>query len=241
MLRTFLLFCVIIVLGLAFAFSMFDRNDSRNNHAEAAQLHMSMAGRQSDDMSDSFTALSPTTETTEGSIALTDDAISRAVALVATLEEANADVPTTEHQQAVADLKSKWMPRYQQAIADYDKMLYRIDIAYNATTEYLHIQKQLTAEINNPSLRAQQNDLDIIELRQFYAWESSVDRARATATEMKNAIEDMHRVILKEELRASFLNEHIYHIPDSLQDLHRDLNDFRDLSQAIAATFGPTS
>ena len=141
---------------------------------------------------------------------------------------------------AAESLKEEWEPRYKSARAEYNKLNEQVEASKNTAEEYFTVQKGLTDQIQDPSLKAQYQASDQMEKAVFTKWAEQADRTVLKAYEIMQDLEDMDVIIAKTNLSAHFatLNLSTQTLPTSMLALHEELDHFRQASQEINATFG---
>lgn len=142
---------------------------------------------------------------------------------------------------AAADsLRKEWEPRYKSARAEYNKLNEQVEASKNTAEEYFTVQRGLTDQLHEPSVKAQYRASDQLEREVFRKWAEQADKTVLVAYEIMLDLEDMDVIIAKTNLSAHFatLNLSTQALPTSMLALHEELDHFRQASQEINATFG---
>ena len=142
---------------------------------------------------------------------------------------------------AAADsLREEWEPRYKSARAEYNKLNEQVEASKETAGEYFNVQRGLTDQIQDPSVKAQYRASDQLEREVFRKWAEQADKTVLKAYEIMQDLEDMDVIIAKTNLSAHFatLNLSTQTLPTSMLALHEELDHFRQASQEINATFG---
>ena len=143
----------------------------------------------------------------------------------------------SSYQTDLNDLYERWSPAYQQAIYDLVKFEERFQAAVSLTGAYLEEQSELTATINDPGARTEQEKYDRDERDAVSRWVSNGGAIMSEMAMIKSDLEDMNVIITKQQLRVGFLSENaaLYQIPESARQLHNLLDSFRNESDSLAS------
>ena len=142
--------------------------------------------------------------------------------------------------EAANSLKDEWEPRYKAARFEYNKLNEQVEFSKRTAEEYFGVQKGLTDQIQDATLKAQYRESDLLEREVFDRWTEQADKTVLKAYEIMQDLEDMDVIIAKTNLSAHFatLNLSTQTLPTSMLALHEELDHFRQASQEINATFG---
>lgn len=226
-----------------------------NQDATRLASSTNLASEQAQDVSDSFFDLSgqssvvrsendseePENATGENGtsepvvIGTSDPAVSEALARLSRLSDAE-ERSESEYILAVNELQSEWRPRYNRAIADYEKLAYRIDYVKEAASDYFQLQKDLTERIRDPQLRSEVALRDANEKHQFDVWERGSNEMLGKVSTIVDDIEDMNVIIDKLTLAANFaiIFDNFGSLSTSIVQLHDEIALFKARSDSIA-------
>ena len=140
-----------------------------------------------------------------------------------------AQASDTVYVQRLGDLKGRWEPRYTAAIEDIERLEHRFSTAADRLEEYFAKQSELTQEINDSNLRAQLQQRDNEERAAYGRWMANGTTLLAEVQAMRQDLDDMNTVILKQELTVNMLSEYgaMREIPASVKALYESLGVFR--------------
>ncbi len=149
---------------------------------------------------------------------------------------AQAQASDTVYVQRLEDLKGRWEPRYTAAIEDIERLEHRFSTATDRLEEYFTKQSELTQDINDPNLRTQLQQRDSEERAAYGRWMARGTTLLAEVQAMRQDLDDMNTVILKQELTVNMLSEYgaMRRIPTSVETLYASLSVFRQQSDQLA-------
>ncbi len=151
--------------------------------------------------------------------------------------DTQAQSSDTVYVQRLEDLKGRWEPRYTAAIEDIERLEHRFSTATDRLEEYFAKQSGLTQDINDSSLRAQLQQRDSEERAAYGRWMANGTVLLTEVHAMRQDLDDMNTVILKQELTVNMLGEYgaMREIPASVKALYDSLDDFRQQSDQLAS------
>lgn len=150
------------------------------------------------------------------------------------------NVSNDEFVMAAKELKDAWTPAFEQAFDDYNELISRIRIAKSTAEEYFQQQSDLTAEVNREDFRKELELKDQLEREVFEKWAFKADKIATAAYEMMRDMEDVDIFIAKTNLSAHFaaLQSSTSTLPASMEQLHLQLDEFREATRELNDTFG---
>ena len=165
--------------------------------------------------------------------------VAAALEALASVDTGRGTSATDERIAAIENLRDLWAPRYHQAQEEHRRLDYRIEHAERAAKLYFKAQGELTRQIKNPEDRARATASDRAEREVYSRWQDQAHRSRNQADRIIAEFRDMDLIITKQLLSANFAA--VYHdfleLPIAINELHRDLEQFRARSEEIGAVF----
>ena len=225
--------CAVIVVVLLYAVFIMGRQSvdaSRGTRAAEGIQHTSeqveVVTRSADAVAELLDETSP--EVSPEPVSSTDGTLTS----VGTQTQAS----DTVYVQRLEDLKSRWEPRYTAAIDDIERLEHRFSTATDRLEEYFAQQSELTQAINDLNLRAQLQQRDSEERAAYGRWMANGTTLLAEVQAMRQDLDDMNTVILKQELTVNMLSEYgaMREIPASVKTLYESLSVFRQQSDQLA-------
>lgn len=247
---------VVIALAAPLVSGMFDRDNEASRLVSAADRTNHQAG----DLGESYTEIVPLTDEEGNPVTPDPDRqkmddkyeqytspaeheVRDAMEFLRKLQTEAGPVPQTEYIKAVQQLKAAWQPRYDKAAADYKVFAYRIHHAEEMAKDYFEVQARLTNQIINDQQRRQAELQDFRERDIYLEWRTQAHATLASASLIKQDLDDLNVVITKLELSANFaaLYQDFRELPPSLLNLHAEIDKFQSETVRIQNTFGAGS
>ena len=227
-------------------------HDEGKNLAEATGATL----RKADDLDTSFGSLIPARAEAAGGEEANSDGraqddtasletsshsheVAAALEALAAVDTGSSASGTDERIVAIEQLRDLWSPRYQHAKESHRRLDYRIEHAERAARLYFKAQGELTKQIKNSRDRQLAQISDQKEREIFLDWRAQAHQTIAQADRIIIELADMDVMITKRLLSAHFSTAYggYLELPAAISELHRDLEQFRERSEEIAAVF----
>ena len=165
--------------------------------------------------------------------------VAAALSALASVDTGRGDVATDERVAAIENLRDTWSPRYRQAEEEHRRLAYRIEHADRAAQQYFSVQTELTGFIKNREERRRAEASDQAEMAVYRQWQAQAYQTMNQADRIMDDLHDLDIRMTKQLLSANFaaVYRDFLELPVAINDLHRDLEQFRIRSEEIGATF----
>ena len=135
----------------------------------------------------------------------------------------------------IGTLISEWKPRYNNALAAYNRFDASIESATDLADEYFEAQAALTERYNSQSRLEEARARDQAEFARFIEWRNSAERKLQLATAIMRRMEDMDIDLEKSRLSSELSIEfaQFSSIPAEILALSDELSGFQIASQNV--------
>ena len=135
----------------------------------------------------------------------------------------------------IGTLIDQWKPRYNRAIAAYNRFSASIESATDLADAYFDAQAELTERYNSRARREEARARDQAEFARFVEWRSSADQQLQLATAIMRRMEDMDIDLEKSRLSSELSSEfaQFSSIPDEILQLSSELAGFQIASRNV--------